>query len=364
MLNFNRTVIKTAVFTLSTVSALLSFGANAELKPGFINEDFVVDALWHSEFAEHKDEAIACPEMPEPLVTFSSGSIYKDTPCNCEIDPESYASYQAEVESIKDYMETLIKLKDDYLTFPGENQDAAICIMDNIEHWAANNAMLGAHEDTVGYHKTADLIGITAEVINTLRRNEILANYDMVLIEDWLNQGAYNVIEYYKYSAGGRTRVNNHRYWDSLSVARASVVTQNKELFNWATEGLAIGLHQIDDQGLLPRELQRGSRASKYHVFASMPLVTLAELTIKNRDLMKDGFYPYAYNDSALHRLMANMTELAYSGYNKKIGQSYTLSCGELTMFEIYSNHISGHEGKQMKKFISARSSSRSSGKP
>ena len=92
---------------------------------------------------------------------------------------------------------------------------------------------------------------------------------------------------------------------------------------------MQIGLNQVDSAGLLPRELERGSKASKYHVFATLPLLGLAELAIKNRDLMNDGFYPYAYNDRALHRLMDNMTELAYTAYNENIGQYYALRCHE-----------------------------------
>lgn len=352
MLLLNRKTLKTALFTFVASISFASFNANAELKPGFLNDDFVVDALWADEFSAYRDKAVSCPAMPEPMVTFSSGSIYKDTPCKCEIDPDKYATYLEEVAKLKDYLESLVKLKDYYLTYPGDNDDAVTCIMDNIEKWAASGAMLGAHEDTVGYHKTADLIGVTAEVLNSLRRSNIMNNYDMQIIKDWLTQGSYNVIDYYTYTAGGRTSVNNHRYWDSFSVGRAAVVTQNTELFEWAIEGLQIGLNQVDSAGLLPRELERGSKASKYHVFATLPLLGLAELAIKNRDLMNDGFYPYAYNDRALHRLMDNMTELAYTAYNENIGQYYALRCHEMPMLEIYRNHVSGESASQMDEVI------------
>ena len=57
----------------------------------------------------------------------------------------------------------------------------------------------------------------------------------------------------------------------------AGVATNDRRLFDWGMTGYQVGIDEIRDDGSLPLEVARGSRALGYHSFSLTPLVMMAE---------------------------------------------------------------------------------------
>lgn len=76
---------------------------------------------------------------------------------------------------------------------------------------------------------------------------------------------------------------NNHDYWAAWSVMITSIVLNRQDLFDWANTGLRQGLAQVDNDGFLPNELKRSTRALSYHNYSIQPLVMLAVFAETNQ---------------------------------------------------------------------------------
>jgi poly(beta-D-mannuronate) lyase len=92
-------------------------------------------------------------------------------------------------------------------------------------------------------------------------------------------------------------KTNNHSYWAAWSVMATAVVTNRRDLFDWAVKEYKIGAGQIDAEGFLPNELKRKQRALAYHNYALPPLAMIASFAQANGvDLRQE-------NNGALKRL-------------------------------------------------------------
>jgi poly(beta-D-mannuronate) lyase len=94
---------------------------------------------------------------------------------------------------------------------------------------------------------------------------------------------------------------NNHAYWAGLAVAAAGVATDDRALLEWGVDRYRRGVAEIAEDGALPLEMARRSRALHYHLFALAPLVMLAEIGEAN------GLPLYRERDGALHRLVGRV---------------------------------------------------------
>src|SRR5690606_17853923 len=72
----------------------------------------------------------------------------------------------------------------------------------------------------------------------------------------------------------------------------------DEELFAWAMDTLQSAVCSAGGDGSLPLEMTRGSRAREYQMFATGPLVMLAELGASN------GIDTYQECESALPRIV------------------------------------------------------------
>ncbi|MCV2884902.1 alginate lyase family protein [Aestuariibacter sp. AA17] len=314
-------------------------GSQANIQPAFSNDVYTARYLWQDMHQRFSYTSFQCPALMPVKRQFNSGSIYKETDCGCEIDPAKQAQYQEELSELRGYIKTLVTLSDRYIATPTEQGDITQCIMQHITHWAENDAMLGQHRNDIGYHKTAELLGAVATSYLKIRHSrDIKTIHHEDTIGDWMKRAASHVQHFYTDKAGNQTLRNNHRYWDSFHLGRASVALQDKYLFQWAMDGLTIGLSQIDENGALPLEGARGNRAFSYHLYATMALVGLAELAVVNREYMVNPYYPYEENNSALRRLI--WTIRANAKRNSKVplfADARPMKCHEAAWLEMYS---------------------------
>ena len=153
-------------------------------------------------------------------------------------------------------------------------------------------------------------LGTIATTYLQIASDRRLSSKQKVIVKKWIYRLARQVMSDYTRNPDVSSRRNNHVYWAAWSVGMAGVAIQNKDFFNWAMEKAKVGLIQIEDDGTLPLEVRRSSRAQIYHLFATIPLVMLAELGLEN------GVNLYSYNDGALHRLVKmNIVQMNHSDY-------------------------------------------------
>ncbi|MCV2884901.1 alginate lyase family protein [Aestuariibacter sp. AA17] len=320
-----------------TTSLITSVNVQAELNPAFINDTYTARFLWQAENQSLENNTFSCPELVAPKHVFETVSIYKDTDCRCEVDPVKKAAYDAENAYIKDYISTIVGLADTYVATPSERGEIAQCMMQHVEHWAANDAMLGDHVQNVGYHKTAELIGTIATSYLKVRNSPDIVKIDAnSVVGSWLKRASDHVLYFYDNIAGSTTKKNNHRYWDGYHLGRVAIAIQDESLFSWAVEGLSIGLDEVDANGVLPEEFARGDRAFSYHLYATLPLVGLAELAIANREYMPVEFYPYEYNNGALHTLLKLMRDVSNGNVVGVFPEEREMKCHEAAWLEAY----------------------------
>ena len=93
----------------------------------------------------------------------------------------------------------------------------------------------------------------------------------------WLRRLGNDVMaDYSKYPNRGSRR-SNHRYWAAWAATAAGVAANDRALYDWGMTGYQVGIDEIQDDGSLPLEVARGSRALGYHSFALTPLLMMAE---------------------------------------------------------------------------------------
>ncbi len=295
---------------------------------------------WKTTFTRLIDKPFTCPSPLEPKITFSAGSIYKDTPCKCEIDPDKKAKYEQEVKSVYNFAKSITSLSDLYVATPTERNEIAQCVAQQIELWAYTDAMLGEHPAPVGYHKSAQVLGAVSLTYLKLQEAE---NVDYPSVNNnlgqWLRALSQQVIDYYENMAGPNTSNNNHRYWDSYHIGTAAIVLNDTELFSWAMQGLEIGINQIQENGTLPLEIQRGDRAHAYHLYALQALTGLAELAIKNKSSMPIPYYPYSKNNGALTRLSNLLLNEELDKSTSVFPIKIAMKCHQSAWMEIYLRH-------------------------
>jgi poly(beta-D-mannuronate) lyase len=114
----------------------------------------------------------------------------------------------------------------------------------------------------------------------------------------WLREAAQQARVHYETQAGSVSRMNNHRYYAAVAVAVAAIAAGDEGLFGWSMETLRKASCSAGVDGSLPLEMRRGSRAREYQMFATGPLIMLAELGASN------GIETYEQCDRAVPRIV------------------------------------------------------------
>ncbi|NRA83139.1 MAG: alginate lyase family protein [Gammaproteobacteria bacterium] len=314
-----------------------NFAVSAEIVAGLTFDSHTARQRWKHNNQNLDNRSFSCPNLIEPIIIFESSSIYKDTPCRCIIDPQKKAIYDNEIAILRNYSKTLVKLADLYSKTPRENPEIAQCAQRHITHWSETGAMTGDHLSHVGYQKAGEILGVVAQTFNKIKHAEgIELPTSGTATYEWMRQLSDSVLYFYDNLAGPNTRNNNHRYWDSFYLGSAAVVMNDHDLFNWAQQGLTIGLEQIQADGTLPLEMARGSKAYRYHLYAVAPLVGLSQLMLRNQGSMSPSYSPYQYNQGAL----ANLIDLLLNDDTTIFTDKSAFNCSRSAWMEIYAHNV------------------------
>ncbi|CAD5108480.1 mannuronate-specific alginate lyase [Zestomonas carbonaria] len=180
----------------------------------------------------------------------------------------------------------------------GRAQDLQ-CAVQWLNTWARADALLSTDFNHTGKSMRKWALGSLASAWLRLKFSESqpLAPYaqESQLIESWFARLAEQTVK--DWSDLPLKKINNHSYWAAWSVMATAVVTDRRDLFDWAVQQFQVAAGQIDADGYLPNELKRQQRALAYHNYALPPLAMIAAFADANGVDLRDD------HDAALRRL-------------------------------------------------------------
>jgi len=184
---------------------------------------------------------------------------------------------------------------------PVAYREGDACALKIVAGWARSRALTVA--STADAQVTRGrMIAETATLIADLGLAPPIPSDDQAEIVDWLAGIGNDTIDYFETSAGPKTRQNNHRFWAGLALAQIGRLSKNAAFVDWAEQTYRLGVCQIDANGMLPLELDRGAYARNYHAYALRPLLATQHV------LKTLGRHPDRYCPGAIDRLRRTTT--------------------------------------------------------
>lgn len=237
--------------------------------------------------------AAECLAAPPPVRDLSLQRFYEDS-VGSIIEPTRMEEHKAETAPLVEFLGYVTKEADKAYQQRSSPQATAACGLSWLRAWAEGGAYLGKMETKQAESQRKwDLAGAS---LAYLKLKPWATKEDRAAIEPWLIKLADAARANFDDSTIKR---NNHWYWLGLGLAAVGIATNSDAHWQMAKGIMADAAHDVTADGTLPLEMAREGRALYYHAFATMPLVTLAELgAAKGEDW-------YALNDGALHRLVA-----------------------------------------------------------
>lgn len=243
-----------------------------------------------------------CPSIAHLPRDLTTDRFYSDSKSSV-IDPEKWKAYVASAGPVKQLGQQVVDAADAYrITGSRSAADCAILHMDTA---AKDGVFTGKMSSSQAYYVQGWIIGAIAIAYLKVRDSGLISSQQEHEILPWIEQVVHQTMDYYaeaREKAKGESH-NNHLYWAGVEVAAAGIAANNRELFDWGLHTYHEGVAEIQNDGSLPLEMQRGQRALHYHLFALSPLVYLAEFGEVN------GQHLYAEHDFAIRKLAALSTQ-------------------------------------------------------
>jgi poly(beta-D-mannuronate) lyase len=241
-----------------------------------------------------------CPPVVPPVRDLTIEGYYADKDSSM-VNSQAMARYREATKPVTAYEGQITTISDVYVRSSPASAAAGRCALDWLEAWAVQGALLGRASQQGTYVRTWGLSAIAASYIK-IRQTEGLEAAKTRKVEEWIRHLADEVTSYYSTHTGPDV-LNSQAYWAGQSSILAGVAINDKELFGWGIERYRLGVSQIQEDGTLPLELARKSKARYYHNFALMPLVQIAEVAARN------GIDLYSERNGAVRRLAGRVIE-------------------------------------------------------
>ena len=295
------------------------------------------------------DESLAsftCKRPPSPVQDLTFDGFYKRGSGSSVVDKDAMRKYRAARKPIDKFARTIIKMSDRYLAAAQPNSGIAQCVFSWLHHWAKGRAFLGEVSRQGSYVRKWAL-GTVSLAYLKIRKARRFDSAKHNGIKKWIADWAEIVREGYSTNMHKSSRNNNHAYWASWSVGLAGVVVNNRSHFNWMVERQHAAMRQVEDDGTLPLEIKRGSKALHYHVYSTHVLVMIASLAARN------GINLYGIENGALHglvkRTVDGLSDPAYFVEKTGKNQSWVgkVSGGKLAWMEAYHARFPASEIKR-----------------
>lgn len=238
-----------------------------------------------------------CPAPPPFAKTQEISSYYVDSHASV-IDPQKFAAFQKASEASGQLSQYAALAADGYLE--KGSRGAALCVYSLLDAAAKADAWDGKMSGYQGVYLQNWLLSAVGIAYLKVRPSGLGTAAQQTDIEKWLGLLAVRVREFFdaELARMGGDHENNHLYWAGLAVAAEAIADDDQDAGGWALTAFRIGLDNIQPDGSLKAEMDRGQMAFHYHLYALAPLIMLAELGEAN------GIDLYAEENGALHRLV------------------------------------------------------------
>ena len=243
------------------------------------------------------DAAYSCPAPPPFARTQEISSYCIDSHASV-IDPQKFAAFQKASEASGRLSQYAALAADAYLD--KGSRAAALCVYSLLDAAAKADAWDGKMSGYQGVYLQNWLLSAVGIAYLKVRPSGLGTAAQQTDIQKWFGVLAVRGGEFFdaEVKSMEENRENNHLYWAGLAIAADAIANNDNDAGQWALNAFRIGLENIQPDGSLKAEMDRGQMALHYHLYALAPLIMLAEMGEANRiDL-------YAENNGALHRLV------------------------------------------------------------
>jgi poly(beta-D-mannuronate) lyase len=300
-------------------------------------------SVWASSLKTDTAE-FTCAEPPKPVVQFEAESRYCDgDKTRSTVCPDKEKKYLDASKDIDAFNKGVIDMANRYVQAKKPRPEVAQCVLSHLDNWATAGAWAPdeAQKGMTGEYKRGISLAAMASALLMVQDEPSLSKDALERVHAWMQKIGYKLHDYSQIAVakGSNTGLGNHRYWEGLGEVQAAIATQDHALYRLGMTALDVGVHQVEEGGVLPIEMKRAKKAFDYHLFAITPLVMLAEISRVNDEPLS------AEDDAKLQsvvQLVTNeMLDKADSSA-KFMKKSYykDLKSNQLTFLEIYlKNH-------------------------
>lgn len=253
-----------------------------------------------------------------------------------KINEHSEAKYNQLTKQINDFSYSISKLSNKLYRNKGSQAEYA-CLLQNLVNWAEQESLLGHANGTGQAIRKWNLAALSTHYLKLqslhASQQEDTFVQQREVIAHWLSALADTVIK--DYSDKPIEKINNHNYWAAWAVMATSAVTQSPAQYQWAKQQFNIAIEQINEDGLWPNELRRGSRAFQYHNYAVAPVAATASFLQTNGDLQNG--VPLALRTLVRHVIVGVESDALFQSTTGKRQVEYDVTeKGRLAWLPIY----------------------------
>lgn len=288
-----------------------------------------------------------CKKTPPAVKELLFRSIYTNRGHGLSIvDKNAQKKYKKQSKPIRYFEQNISRWINDY-QMNGKHLD---CAIQWLRAWAKQDAMLNGKVTFQGEAIRKWSLAVFSSNYIQIKDSPYIKEEDKRIIEKWLHRLAVQVVRDYSRYPEKMSRQNNHIYWSAWAVMITSIITNDKNHYQWAKQKFDKAIKHINKDGTLPHEIYREGKAFNYHIFALGPLLMMAETMERNG---QKG-YP-----KPLHRLVKRVLgglENNQSYFEKKTGVKQdlagTITSAQLAWIEVYhARFASARTTKWIEKF-------------
>jgi len=277
-------MMKTVVLAITVLATISAHAAPHLLSP------------WDGKDVKLTNVPYACHAVDHLSPDLTTDRFYADGKSSI-IDPEKWKAYVASSGPYKNLGQQIVDAADGYRATG--SRDAAECAIKHMEAAAKDGVFTGKMSSNQAYYVQGWVIGAIAIAYLKVRDSGLILPNQEHEILPWIANVVQQTVNYYdarRQKSTGDSE-NNHLYWAGVEVSAAGIAANNRQMFDWGMDTYRDGIAQVAPDGSLPLEMKRGQRALHYHLFATAPLVYLAEFGEDN------GLNLYAEDNHALKKL-------------------------------------------------------------
>lgn len=267
------------IYGLICVSAALAGRCSGQLR-----------SPWDTYSVTPTNTPYRCPAPDKLSPDLTTNGFYGDSKGSI-IDPAKMEAYVASAGPYKELGNRVVTAAD---AWQGTgSRDAAVCALHLMMVAARQGVLTGKMSSNQAYFVQGWVIGAVSISYLKVRDSGMVTAEERALVLPWIVNVAHQTTKFYDESH----QENNHLYWAGVEAVAAGAAANNGSLFRWGVTTYRTGIDQIQADGTLPLEMQRGRRALHYHLYALSPLVYIAEFGQDN------GLDLYSEHDHALSKL-------------------------------------------------------------